>query len=294
MSQKKISPISLFSIHLEMIRGGKKIGSGTGFMYFHKASGSHFLVTNYHVLTARAPTKPSLLLSGYPDSPDEIRWSSLNKNCDDIISGSIDLLSNDGVEWLEHAEREQGVDIVAVKVDFPEDVLVLSQDKLDLVDDIELEIGSDLFIVGYPYGISAGDFFPLWKKGTIASEPLINPNGLARFYIDATTTPGMSGSPVFVSEDRDVIVLNRDEAIAFEAFESGTRSALDVLNSISTKSMKPYKKKCFKLVGIYSGRLVNGNKDPGIGIVWKTHLIEELFSNPIITKHPYPPHRLDA
>lgn len=292
---KKISPISLFAIHIEMIRSNNKIGSGTGFIYFHEELNSHFLITNYHVLTARDPKKPSWLLKDYPDSPDELRWNSFKKRTMELSSGSISILADDGIEWIEHPMREQGVDIVAVKVDFPSDMLIYSQNMLGLVKDIELEVGAELFVVGYPFGIAAGDVFPLWKRGTIASEPLIKPNNQSRFYIDATTMPGMSGSPVFAVETRQRIDLKGDSAAAFQEYEAGNISALDMINRQDPQALAtPYNKKYFRLVGIYSGRLFDGKKDPSIGIVWNYHLIEELFTNPVITEHPFPPLKIDA
>jgi len=292
---KKISPISLFAIHIEMIRNGHKIGSGTGFIYFHKEMKSHFLITNYHVLTARNPKEPERLLKGYPDSPDELQWKAFKKGTMEVSSGSIDLLVGDNIEWIEHSMRDHGVDIAAVRINFPDDTSVWSQDMLGLVDDIDLEVGAELFIVGYPYGIAVRDVLPLWKRGTIASEPLIKPNNLSRFYIDATTMPGMSGSPVFAVETRKLVDLKGDSASAFREHEEGDVSALDLFKRLNPQAFaEPYNKKHYRLVGIYSGRLVDGEKDPSIGIVWNFHLIEELFTNPIIAKHPYPPDRIDA
>ena len=290
-----MSPISLFSIHIEMIRNGKKIGNGTGFIYFYKETNSHFLITNYHVLTARNPTNPTTLLAGYPDSPDELRFKAFKKNTMEVSYLNSDLLEDDDLEWIEHPMRGEGVDIAALKVHLPDDALVWSQEMLGLVDDIHLEVGAELFIVGYPYGIAAGDVFPLWKRGTIASEPLIKPNNLSRFYIDAVTTPGMSGSPVFAVETRQLIELKGDSASAFREHDEGKISAGDLIDRIDPQALaKPYNKKHYRLVGIYSGRLVDGERDPSIGIVWNAHLIEELFTNPVITKHPYPPHKIDA
>ena len=275
-----------------MIRNGHKIGNGTGFIYFHREMNSHFLITNYHVLTARNPKYPARLLEGYPDSPDELQWKVFKKGTMEVSSGSIDLLVNNNIEWIEHSMRDQGVDIAAVKIEFPDDASVWSQDLLGLVDDIDLEVGAELFIVGYPYGIAVGDVFPLWKRGTIASEPLIKSNNLSRFYIDAATMPGMSGSPVFAVETRKEFGLKGDSAEALREHEEGKISALSFFTKLDPQALaESYNKKYFRLVGIYSGRLVGGEKDPSIGIVWNFHLIEELFTNPVITKHPYPPHR---
>lgn len=277
-----------------MMRNGHKIGDGTGFIYYHKASNSHFLITNYHVLTARPPRNPSSLLEGYPDSPDELKWKTFKNGGVKISAGSIDILSGDGIRWLEHKDRGKGVDIVAVKLEFPDDALVVSQENLGLVEDIEIEVGGEIFIVGFPFGMGVDDVFPLWKRGTIASEPLIKPNGLSMFYIDATTMPGMSGSPVFAVEERKLIDLKADSANAFREYEPSRLSALDMIKKLDINAIAtPYNKKHFRLVGIYSGRLVNGKKDPSIGIVWSYQLVDELLSNPIVTAHPFPPHKID-
>src|SRR5712692_4802988 len=45
----------------------QKVGSGTAF--FHRRLGRHFLITNWHVVTARNPQNPGELLEGYPVSP---------------------------------------------------------------------------------------------------------------------------------------------------------------------------------------------------------------------------------
>jgi hypothetical protein len=45
----------------------------------------------------------------------------------------------------------EGVDLVALGVDSPTDALVYTPESLGLVDDIEFEAGSELFIIGYPF-----------------------------------------------------------------------------------------------------------------------------------------------
>jgi hypothetical protein len=279
-----------------MFRNRIKMGSGTGFIYFHKEMKSHYLITNYHVLTARDPKEPAILLDGYPDSPDELRWLAFKKNSSGVSSVSIDLLVNNNIEWIEHSMRDQGVDIAAVKIKIPDDIFVWSQDKLGLVDDINVEPGSYLSIVGYPGRITTGNELPIWKNGTIASEPMIKPNNLSRFYINANTTPGISGSPVFAVENRLWQDHDQDAELAIREEKEGKISALDRLMRIDVqKFQKPYLKKFYRLVGIYSGRLVDfKDVNNNIGIVWNFHLIEELFTNPTITEHPYPPQRVDA
>lgn len=209
-----MSPISFFSLHIELRLEGKKIGKATGFLYQPKEKDKIFLVTNYHVITASHPTNPSMILEGYPDCPDEIYITVLKKDNYVPFGIGYSLKKEDDPMWIEHKDRDKGIDIVAIPIELPEDAIVVTQKQLSLVDDINFEIGSDLFIVGFPYGFGAGDFFPIWKRGTVASEPLFKPEGLSRFYMDAFTKPGMSGSPVFAFENRDIFYLDGEVTIS--------------------------------------------------------------------------------
>jgi hypothetical protein len=281
---KKISAISIFALRIEQFRNNLKIGTGTGFIYFYEKLGKHFLVTNYHVLTCRDPKNPAMLLRDYPDSPDEIRWSTLSKETFEISVGRVRLSD---VTLVEHPRRSDGIDIAAIMIDLPSDVLFVTEKDLGLVTDINFEVASDLFIVGFPFGISTADMFPLWKRGTVASEPLIKPLGISQFYIDATTAPGMSGSPVFASEDRQVVDVSAAEALAMATLKDGVGSAVELLAALNPDSFKnPYLKKHFQFVGIYSGRMSAKEKNSSIGIVWGAELITEMFDDPIFVPLP--------
>ncbi|QJT11640.1 trypsin-like peptidase domain-containing protein [Aeromonas sp. 2692-1] len=285
--QKKISPISLFPLHLELHKAGIKIGEGTGFIYLHQDSNKKFLVTNYHVVTCRDPKDPASLLPGYPDSPDEIKFSTLMQPKLRPEIGAIKI--NADTTWYEHSRRAEGVDIVAIEISFPDEAVTFTQDMLGLVEDIDVMAGSDLFIVGFPWGYSVEDYYPIWKRGTVASEPSVKPNGLSMFFIDAFTHPGMSGSPVFVSSWRSMVDLNREAYDSYHMYKEGNLSATDFISSIDTTSMEGKSRLCFSLVGIYSGRVSVRDKDPNIGIVWQRSLIDELFNVSNLVKHPYPP-----
>lgn len=287
---KKMSPISFFSLQIELRLEGKKIGRGTGFLYQPKGKDKVFLVTNYHVITASSPKEPSVILEGYPDCPDEISISVLSRKNHQPFKIGYSLKKGADPTWVEHKDREKGVDIVAIPIELPEDAMVINQRKLNLIDNINFEIGSDLFIVGFPFGFGAGDFFPIWKRGTVASEPLFKPEGLQKFYIDSYTNPGMSGSPVFAFENREMFSLEGEEALLFKKYENGEISPLDFLRKCpSDKMVNLFQKKHMQLVGIYSGRIfLQNEKDPNIGIVWQKQLIDEMFLEPVIVKHPFP------
>jgi hypothetical protein len=56
---------------------------------------------------------------------------------------------------------------------------------------------SSVTVIGYPYGyFDRQNFLPIWKTGSIASEPEYDFDGKRLFVIDISAFPGMSGSPV--------------------------------------------------------------------------------------------------
>ena len=266
---------SLFSLRLEASAQGRDLGSGTGFFYLPPKSDKLYLVTNYHVLTSSDPRTPDILIHGVTARPEEIRYRLLSRPNLELVTGSVDLTST---TLFEHPRRADGVDIAAVAVTPPSSGLFLTQGSLGLVEDIELTVGGELFIVGFPFGIGAGDFLPIWKRGTIASEPNFQPNGLDMFYIDATTKPGMSGSPVFAAESRDFLKLDDEASKAFAEWERGEREPMDVIELLHRKEPPAVRKRDLRLVGVYSGRLTTqGGDDTQVGIVWKRELLDAIF-----------------
>src|SRR5260370_15689560 len=53
----------------------------------------------------------------------------------------------------------------------------------------------DVYILGYPFG-TAPPGFPVWKRGSIASEPDLTRIGTGYMLVDTASRPGMSGAPV--------------------------------------------------------------------------------------------------
>lgn len=295
IKRETLSPISFFALRLRLMRNGRQIGTGTGFLYQHPDVDQYFLVTNYHVATCRDPTDPSVIIKGYPDSPDAIEWMTFQRQDLEPMTGSMSLLG--GVSWVEHPQREQGVDFVAIPVDMPDDALCLSNRALPLVNDISVGVGTDLFIVGFPYGYSPIQPLPVYKRGTVASEPLLPHDSLPYFLIDANTAPGMSGSPVFAFEKRLKLLATREEAEALANVSSGQRSALEALASLGSLARQtPHWETDYRLVGIYSSRITGptgkggDNGDYGLGKVWRIEALVEAFQAGNIVDHPFPPH----
>jgi hypothetical protein len=122
------------------------------------------------------------------------------------------------------------------------------------------EVGSDVFIIGYPKGITYSEIFPIWKRASIASEPLVGVHtelysSSDLFYTDGLTKHGMSGSPVIRKPNIGDVCFTDDG------------DAVDIRNQ------EPI------LLGVYAGRdgVTQEEYEFSLGRVWKIQVIEELF-----------------
>ncbi len=115
-------------------------------------------------------------------------------------------------------------------------------------------VGGEVFILGYPLGLSNQGVMPVWKRGSVASEPWYNIVGNAPvFYVDATTRAGMSGSPVL--------------AVGAKIISSNG----NVVAELSARH--PW------LLGVYAGRdgSMPDELDMALGRVWKHDLLNSIF-----------------
>ena len=137
--------------------------------------------------------------------------------------------------WDNDKDSSTLLDIVAIPV-LPGELpgKLTWYDSSYLNSSINLYPGLDVFVVGFPSDSGIVYPLPIWKRGTIASEPDLINVGSSRFYIDATTRGGMSGSPV---------VFRGNSAVD----KSG-----DVVTMISTTGGIPT-----LLIGIYSAQQYN-------------------------------------
>jgi hypothetical protein len=118
--------------------------------------------------------------------------------------------------------------------------------------DLSLSIGLDVFILGYPFGIGPSGY-PIWKRGSIASEPEVLTENQPYILVDTASRPGMSGSPVIR-----------------RSWSNHTFSNGDVITRPGAAT---------KFVGIYSGRLNTVDpKDAQLGRVWPAFFVPEILS----------------
>lgn len=126
----------------------------------------------------------------------------------------IDLLDADEEPlWVEHP-LGKSIDVVVVPLQEIPGVTIHPLDlKLAEVDMIPMP-ALPISVIGYPLGLAAGESWPIWKTGHIASDPDIDFQvDRPAFLIDATTRSGMSGSPVVLRQD-NYIQKNGDQIFA--------------------------------------------------------------------------------
>ncbi|MBI4966934.1 MAG: trypsin-like peptidase domain-containing protein [Rhodospirillales bacterium] len=246
---------------------------GCATCFFYKQDERYiYLVTNWHVVTGRNPMAPNISNSGA--IPTHLRLR-LHKNVGDgKISLSQKLLclfninDQDGnsPKWLEHPKHRYNIDVVVLRIEkessFMSNVFFRCISEYSHFEERYAESAmDDIIVIGYPWGLDGGDrVLPLFKRGSIASEPTIDYNGLPQFLIDCKTTKGMSGAPV--------ICLHK-------GIWSPTEKESDAV--VGTVE---------KFSGIYSGRwhakefgehTKATDEITEIGIVWKKAVIEEII-----------------
>ena len=262
MDNKHISILSTKSARLELFTGetDAKLGEATGFFCHYK--NQDFLVTNWHVATGRRtdtekPIHPSLGLPAY------IRC---DLNGSFTLKMDIPLFHNEIPRWIEHPIYSRLVDVVAIPLGNRLSNAGLNDASYDIEHEMSkierLHVMDTVTIIGYPLTRSqSNNQFPIFKDGTIASEPEIYDEE-PRFFVDSKTKNGMSGSPVIVTQTKPPSFI-------------GTK--LTMPQDIRT------------LIGIYSGRDGNAKDEheAELGRVWpiKECLIPILESAEFFTKH---------
>lgn len=251
------------------------LSTATGFLL--NKNKKNFLITNKHVVTGkntftnenldeygRIPILLRIYLYNEIKKDGTIEYLFANENIISLYKNDEPIAKNK--LWLEHHKYGGKVDIAAIDItsyckvrtnkiletkneDY--EVTMAEYDFNKHVNyNFNFKVTDDVYIIGFPFSYisTASDgYFPIWTKGTIASEynkNLIIPlealykekkyYKVPAFLVDSRTRKGQSGSPVIASIKDNTILL-----------------------------------------GIYSGRT---NDESDLGYVWKTKLIDEIIS----------------
>lgn len=184
----QIDELSVKPVWLTTLFQDGEISHATGF--FVRKAGLVILFTNWHVVTGKdAETGDQEI-----QEPDElVIWYHVGGKLNAWEAHRIGLRDRmwDPV-WVEHPTGRQ-VDVVGILVVPPAHADVYDVDLAMADADLALWPGSAVSVIGFPHRMASA----VWKTGHIASDLDLDFDGRPAFLIDATTKPGMSGSPVF-------------------------------------------------------------------------------------------------
>jgi len=240
-----IDEFSIKPLYLETYFSDHQIGVATGFVV--KNNSSHYLITNWHVVTGRNP-RNNQPLSGMAE-PNMLKVWFHGQQLGHWLRKEVDIIDRDANKlWLEHARRRE-VDVVAIPLNPSDDIKIYDLD-LALADfDLMIYPSEAVSIIGFPEGITSHGKFPIWKTGHVASDIDIDWGDKPAFLIDATTKSGMSGSPV----------------IAKRVSIYQTSKGNQIGNAV-------------RFLGVYSGREIDV-AGIEIGFVWKPRVISEILAD---------------
>jgi hypothetical protein len=186
-----LDQFTLTTVPLEQYFNETRLGQGTGFMW--KIQEQYYLVTNWHVLSMRDfftranlrkdAGRPNILRTLF-----NIQTGSFDKQRWDITIRD----DNDRPLWLVHPSRR--VDIAVLPIPFRPKQLIIALYPLNVLANaaLRIEIGMEVFILGYPFKIEP----PASGSGE-ASHPNRSSPGSRR--ITCWSIPGpagcMTGSP---------------------------------------------------------------------------------------------------
>lgn len=206
-----VEPASLMTTPVFLMNGHQAIQQGTGFFFAStKADGTPdtvFLVTNYHVVTGRAP------LSKEAGLGDHVQFLIHEDRTDVARVRHLELPLYDAQRqplWVT-SDPVPDADVVLLPVPPAayQGVSLFVFTEAHTHGDIKMRPTSGATLLGYPYGLAdTAHDLPVWKTGHIASEPSVDFDNRPVFLVDVSAFPGMSGSPVLavangIYEDED-------------------------------------------------------------------------------------------
>lgn len=252
---------------------------GSAFVY--RLDGKDRLITARHNVTGRH-WETNEFLGGYTTEPTHLRvmffkdppekWA-VSRSEDNPRVGNIQVLLHQYLVpligqdwrpiWKQHPVLGGDMDVAEVPFNPPDGVMIMSWERTDPRTGPEqapwpsqLFPGEDVFIVGYPYRLTVGPSFPLWIRGTVASDPIFGYNAGGKSYplwlVDARTRKGQSGAPVMRHRPPGTIVFRND----------GQPGRTVLPDS--------------DLLGVYSGRT---SDESDLGFVWSMDEVDEICRN---------------
>ncbi|MCF7808640.1 MAG: serine protease [Candidatus Marinimicrobia bacterium] len=274
---QNLEHISLITTPIILMRGDEPISQGTGFYYATEKEGQQviFLVTNYHVLTGNTPNTPKA------PKGDSIRFYFHKdpENPGNVKEVQIPLFTKDKkAVWISSEEYPEA-DIAAIPIlsVFMKDAAIYGITRDWTKSNMKIRPSSPITLTGYPYGyFDEKNWLPVWKTGTIASEPSYDFEGKPLMLIDISAFPGMSGSPAFAIANGAYQTLDGPTTVGQVRMFLGVYASMQMVTEAK-----------------YLEELVQDDSDKGIvissslelGHIWKSELIVEMIDKIDIGKY---------
>jgi Trypsin-like peptidase domain len=250
--------LSLSTVPISTFFNETALPEATGFVW--KRRDHYYLITNLHVATAKHAQTDMNLLKGAA-RPNIFRCHFVIK-VGQYERETINIPIRDEHDrplWLIHpTQSRRRIDVVAIPLDAEElkkKVTLLPVNEL-APGRLAIMVGMDVFILGYPFG-SRPPAFPVWKRGSIASEPDLVKLTTGYYLVDTASRPGMSGSPAILRSWSNHILESN-------MFTATTNAPID------------------RVIGIYSGRVDAAPSEAQIGMVWHVDYIDDIIDGNIL------------
>jgi Trypsin-like peptidase domain len=244
----RIDQYSAATVPIRMFFNDSPLSVATGFIWVEGER--FFLITNWHNVSGRNP------FTGQHISPTAAEPNSVTAllNAKERLGGRVSVSmplfdESGGPLWWVHPTHRERIDVVALPLTPPPEAEMYPINRMPSRP-LLLQVGLDVFVLGYPFGVAPGGF-PVWKRGSIASEPEILRRDHPYVLIDTTSREGMSGSPVI------------RRSWGSHSLEGGNTA----LGGEATR-----------LVGVYSGRLATIDPlEAQLGLCWPIRFLEEII-----------------
>jgi hypothetical protein len=200
--------------------------------------------------------------------------------------------SNSLPKWYEHPLLGSKCDVVAFPFARPKSTPPFMHNFANRISNIKIPVkpGGDVFVIGFPSSLSVGFGLPIWKHGSIGSEPeydvrilgTLSPAGemtggyvLPAFFIDSLTREGMSGAPVFAR-----YIGNWDMNDPNAAIDSSSESFWD-RDDVALFENR------IQFVGVYSSRIGSKEEGAALGLCWRADTIDAVCNAKVVGQHPH-------
>ena len=194
----KVDHLSLSTTPVHLFKGNDLVSQGTGFYYVGQFDKDHvlFLVTNYHVLTGASPSEGKTPIGDHVS----FQLHQSEEETGKTKTVQFPLFTKTGRPvWITNPDfPEADMALIPIVQPLCQDCKVFGISEQWATPKMLIRPATTVTLVGYPYGYyDIKNALPIWKTGTVASEPAIDFDGKPLLLVDVSAFPGMSGSPVF-------------------------------------------------------------------------------------------------